>query len=89
MSEIGSLFIATAVLAFGGLGLYMLKSDDNSEEENNSHDNNDEENKEQYKEENLFENESEWFQSNKENKKGKNIKTRRSRKPLKTTRRRM
>lgn len=88
MSEISSLFIATTVLAFGGLGLYMLKSDDTSETETTVEENK-EENKEKNYEDNFFGNETEWFQTNRENKKGKNIKTRRSRKALKSTRRRM
>jgi hypothetical protein len=88
MSELGSLFIATTVLAFGGLGLYMLKSDDNDDSSVNIEENK-EENKEENDDDNLLENEKEWFQTNRENKKGKNIKTRRSRKAVKSTRRRI
>jgi hypothetical protein len=82
MSDISSLFIVTSVLGLGGLGLYMLKSDDDSESEKNIEKNiNKDENKDEDKE-----NESEWFESNKES---KNTKTRRVRKKLKSTRRRM
>lgn len=84
MSEISSLFIATTVLAFGGLGLYMLKSDDTNEESNKEENNN-----EEIKEDEFIDNESEWFQDNKEGKHVKNVKTRRVRKKNKATRRKI
>ena len=65
MNEIGSLFLATLVLAIGGMGLYYYKSfdlsenDDRLEEEQEEKENhNNEEYEENYEEPEIFEKKS-------------------------------
>lgn len=82
-----SFFIATSILAFGGLGLFMLKT-------NNSNDTHDteshlENNTDEYIDKENIEDELEWFEPNREVKNSKNIRTRRNKKNQRSSRRRL
>lgn len=60
MNEIGSLFLATLVLAVGGMGLYIYKTYDLDDEQNGGNDENiDEEHSEEHSEENDYDEEPE------------------------------
>ena len=92
MNDITSLFIATTILAFSGLGLFMLNSNDSEEitEKNSDKLYSDlEENHDDYKIKDNIENDNEWFDFDNEVKKSKNDKTRRNKKKQRASRRRM
>lgn len=94
MNDMNSLFIATTILALGGLGLFMLKSNNSEERSEKNSDEDDiylEENNDDYKSEGIFDDydHNELSDFDREVKKSKNDKTRRNKKKQRASRRRM
>jgi hypothetical protein len=90
MNDMSSLFIATTILALGGLGLFMLKPNNFDESnESNETDTHLEENNTNYNAEENIDNDFDWLDSDKEVKNTKNTRTRRNKKKQRASRRRM